>query len=187
MCPGLILGRGSGSFTSFTSLSHLPQICGFIWLSSVAFLSLCVSLFFIAPLIPLYLLVSQLPHPLSLLTLSYIFIHSFSYFLPFSFHLSILRSSSQPRVPQALHCRHHAPPPPWAPPLSHWHHTLLPSPENHFKQPAPSKPTVSQPGSQSASQPAFCFDLKLLSSQSQGCFPLLIHIKDPLKLPKFAF
>lgn len=111
MCPGLILGRGSGSFTSFTSLSHLPQICGFIWLSSVAFLSLCVSLFFIAPLIPLYLLVSQLPHPLSLLTLSYIFIHSFSYFLPFSFHLSILRSSSQPRVPQALHCRHHAPPP----------------------------------------------------------------------------
>lgn len=37
--------------------------------------------------------------------------------------------------------------------LSHWHHTLLPSPENHFKQPAPSKPTVSQPGSQ-FSQPA---------------------------------
>lgn len=73
--------------------------------------------------------------------------------------------------------------------LSHWHHTLLPSPENHFKQPAPSKPTVSQPGSQfsqPASQP-FCFDLKLLSSQSQGCFPLLIHIKDPLKLPKFPF
>lgn len=40
---------------------------------------------------------------------------------------------------------------------------------------------------QPASQAAFCFDLKLLSSQSQGCFPLLIHIKDPLKLLKFAF
>lgn len=46
---------------------------------------------------------------------------------------------------------------------------------------------VSQAASKAASQRAFCFDLKLLSSQSQGCFPLLIHIKDPLKLPKFAF
>lgn len=156
MCPGLILGRGSGSFTSFTSLSHLPQICGFIWLSSVAFLSLCVSLFFIAPLIPLYLLVSQLPHPLSLLTLSYIFIHSFSYFLPFSFHLSILRSSSQPRVPQALHCRHHAPPP-----LPE----RLPCPTDTTRCSHPPKTTsnsqrhqspqsVSQAASQPASQPS---------------------------------
>lgn len=57
--------------------------------------------------------------------------------------------------------------------------------EQRHQRPQSVSQAVSQAASKAAIQPAFCFDLKLLSSQSRGCFPLLIHIKDPLKRPKF--
>lgn len=202
MCPGLILGLGSEFWTQIwkvgfiyfivTSFFFFPsQICSFFWLSSVA---LCEPLFLLFLYHPSDFSLSPLP----CISTSYPFHSFFSHFylllllLSFLFSSSIYPSSAPPSPgsPSSVRSPSCTPPhllSPRAPPLSHWHHTLLPSPENHFKQPAPSKPTVSQPGSQWASQPAFCFDLKLLSSQSQGCFPLLIHIKDPLKLPKFAF
>lgn len=89
-----------------------------------------------------------LPPPI-LFTRPSIYFHS-SCFLVLPFHLSStllsLGSSSPVHLPSW-------PPFSWPSPLSHWHHTLLPSPENHFKRPASSKPH-SQPASQPVSQPA---------------------------------
>lgn len=111
----------------------------------------------LSPLIPLsrWFFLPALYHPLgsSVSLLPHISLSRFYPFLFFIWSSSLpVVCSTQPGLPQCCTVAIMSPPPLRVPPLSHWHHTLLPSPENHFKQPAPSKTTVSQPGSQPGSQ-----------------------------------
>lgn len=171
------------SFTFVNSLTVSPQILNFYCRPSFPSVVGSLFLLFIIPSVLLYRRyhISHFP----------VFIHFFSLFDPPLFP-SPCRLLHPTRAPPMLYGRHHVPP------LSEY----LPCPTDTTRCSHPPKTTsnsqrhqrpqsvsqaVSQAASKAASQRAFCFDLKLLSSQSQGCFPLLIHIKDPLKLPKFAF
>lgn len=151
----------------------------------------------LSSLIPLsrWFFLPALYHPLgsSVSLLPHISLSRFYPFLFFIWSSSLpVVCSTQPGLPQCCTVAI------MSPPLSEY----LPCPTDTTRCSHPPKTTsnsqrhqrpqsvsqaVSQAASKAASQRAFCFDLKLLSSQSQGCFPLLIHIKDPLKLPKFAF
>lgn len=168
------------SFTFVNSLTVNPQILNFYCRPSFPSVVGSFFLLFIIPSVLLYRCyhISHFP----------VFIHFFSLFDP---PLSLSSAPPNPGSPNAVRS-------PSCPPLSEY----LPCPTDTTRCSHPPKTTsnsqrhqrpqsvsqaVSQAASKAASQRAFCFDLKLLSSQSQGCFPLLIHIKDPLKLPKFAF
>lgn len=196
MCWGLMLGQGSefqGWLQGWLNLLHFHY---FIFLFSsdfVCFLSLCESLFhcvsalsfssfLIIALIHLYLCLSSLLH---LLSLSLVF-HFYSLLLLSCPLLPSILHSSEPGLPEPYTFAVMAPLLLTVSLVPLTPHTASIPPKTTSNGQRHQSRTVSQPGSQSASQPAFCFDLKLLSSQSQGCFPLLIHIKDPLKLLKFA-
>lgn len=189
---GLCVRHGFGGFTSLTSVSLL-----FFFFCCLSFFSPYFSVSLFPPLSPLSINSSLSSSPSTSAPLPPISFTLFPFLSPLSPYFFPSPSIYPSSAPPSSGCPDPVRSPSWPPLLERLpcptdtthcsHPPKTTSNSQRHQSPQSVSQAVSQPASKAASQPAFCFDLKLLSSQSQGCFPLLIHIKDPLKLPKFAF